>query len=42
MVHDAVLSKTFWIFPHPEMVTLLSNRYDSVLHGTNPTRVTLT
>lgn len=42
MVHDAVLSKTFWIFPHPEMVTLLSNRYDSVLHGTNPSRITLT
>jgi NAD(P)-dependent dehydrogenase (short-subunit alcohol dehydrogenase family) len=36
MVHDAVLSKKFWIFPHPEMVAALPSRYEHILDGTNP------
>ncbi len=36
MVHDAVVEKRFWIFPHPEMVAMLPVRYDHILKGTNP------
>jgi NADP-dependent 3-hydroxy acid dehydrogenase YdfG len=36
LVHDAVLAKQFWIFPHPDMVELLRPRFDHVLAGTNP------
>ena len=37
LVHDAVLERKFWIFPHPEAVQMLQKRYDSILTGTNPT-----
>ncbi len=36
MVHDAVKESRFWIFPHPEMVAMLPNRYEHILNGTNP------
>ena len=39
LVHDAVLAQQFWIFTHPDMVSALPMRYDSILHGTNPTRI---
>jgi NAD(P)-dependent dehydrogenase (short-subunit alcohol dehydrogenase family) len=41
LVHDAVVGDKFWIFTHPEMVAMLPNRYDSILHGTNPKRTQL-
>lgn len=39
LVHDAVVSSSFWIFTHPDMVASLQNRYTAVLAGTNPVRV---
>jgi NAD(P)-dependent dehydrogenase (short-subunit alcohol dehydrogenase family) len=41
LVHDAVLSKQFWIMTHPEMVAMLPARYDAILHSTNPTRAAI-
>jgi NAD(P)-dependent dehydrogenase (short-subunit alcohol dehydrogenase family) len=40
-VHDAVLSKQFWILTHPEMVEMLPARYDAILKGHNPVRTAL-
>ncbi len=39
LVHDAVVSNTFWIFTDPRMVEALRSRYDSVLAGTNPAQL---
>lgn len=36
LVHDAVVNNTFWIFPHPDLVQTLRDRFDSVLEGHNP------
>lgn len=36
LVHDAVVSGTFWIFTDEQMVAGLKHRYDAVLSGTNP------
>ncbi|MEO5901274.1 MAG: SDR family NAD(P)-dependent oxidoreductase [Ilumatobacteraceae bacterium] len=36
LVHDAVVSNTFWIFTDMRMVAALSSRHQSVLTGTNP------
>jgi NADP-dependent 3-hydroxy acid dehydrogenase YdfG len=36
MVHDAVGNKSFWIFPHPEMVQMLPPRFAHIMGGTNP------
>jgi NAD(P)-dependent dehydrogenase (short-subunit alcohol dehydrogenase family) len=36
LVHDAVLSGSFWIFTDMHMVEALRGRYDSVLGATNP------
>jgi NAD(P)-dependent dehydrogenase (short-subunit alcohol dehydrogenase family) len=41
LVHDAILSKQFWIFTHPDMVAGLQTRYDAILQGTNPVRMSL-
>lgn len=41
MVHDAVVSDTFWIFTHPEMQESMRARYASILAGENPVRSTL-
>ncbi len=41
LVHDAVLSKQFWIMTHPEMVAMLPGRYDAILNSTNPTRAAI-
>ncbi len=36
LVHDAVLSDTFWIFTDRQMVASLGPRHEAVLAGTNP------
>jgi hypothetical protein len=36
LVHDAVVNNTFWIFPHPDMVQALRDRFASILDGHNP------
>jgi NAD(P)-dependent dehydrogenase (short-subunit alcohol dehydrogenase family) len=36
LVHDAILNRTFWIFPHQEMVQLLPARFQHIVEGTNP------
>jgi NAD(P)-dependent dehydrogenase (short-subunit alcohol dehydrogenase family) len=36
LVHDAILSNTFWIFTDQTMVASLETRYQAILHGTNP------
>lgn len=36
LVHDAVLSNTFWIFTDRQMVAGLEPRYQAMLAGTNP------
>jgi NAD(P)-dependent dehydrogenase (short-subunit alcohol dehydrogenase family) len=36
LVHDAILSNTFWIFTDRQMVTGLEPRYQAVLSATNP------
>ena len=41
LVHDAVVSGTFWIFTDRRMVDVLRSRYDAVLAGTNPPAVGL-
>jgi NAD(P)-dependent dehydrogenase (short-subunit alcohol dehydrogenase family) len=39
LVHDAVVNQQFWIFTHPDMVARLPTRYESIMTGTNPTRI---
>lgn len=39
LVHDAILSNTFWIFTDLQMVAALQSRFDAVLHATNPPRM---
>ena len=41
LVHDAIVSNTFWIFTDRRMVEALEARYQSVLTGTNPPRMGL-
>ena len=36
LVHDAILSGTFWIFTDRQMVAALEPRHRAVLDGTNP------
>ena len=36
LVHDAIMSATFWIFTDRRMVSALEPRHQSVLSGTNP------
>lgn len=36
LVHDAILSNTFWIFTDQTMVASLEPRYQAILAGTNP------
>ena len=36
LVHDAILSNTFWIYTDRQMVTALEPRYQAILAGTNP------
>ena len=36
LVHDAVVERRFWIFPHPERVPDLQGRFDAVVAGENP------
>lgn len=36
LVHDAVISDTFWVFTDPVMVQLLEGRFRAILDGTNP------
>ena len=36
LVHDAILSNTFWIFTDRQMVASLEPRHQAVLGGTNP------
>jgi NAD(P)-dependent dehydrogenase (short-subunit alcohol dehydrogenase family) len=36
LVHDAILSNTFWIFTDLTMVSMLEPRYRSILSGANP------
>jgi NAD(P)-dependent dehydrogenase (short-subunit alcohol dehydrogenase family) len=39
LVHDAILSGTFWIFTDHQMVASLQPRFDAVLAATNPPRM---
>jgi NAD(P)-dependent dehydrogenase (short-subunit alcohol dehydrogenase family) len=41
LVHDAIVSNTFWIFTDHRMVEALKPRFDAVLNGTNPPRLGL-
>jgi len=36
LVHDSIVSGSFWIFTDPAMVRLLEGRFRSILDGTNP------
>jgi NAD(P)-dependent dehydrogenase (short-subunit alcohol dehydrogenase family) len=36
LVHDAIVSNTFWIFTDRDMVASLEPRYRAILDGTNP------
>ena len=36
LVHDAILSNTFWIFTDRQMVAALEPRYQAVLSASNP------
>jgi len=36
LVHDAILSGTFWVFTDRQMVAALAPRHEAVLAGTNP------
>jgi hypothetical protein len=36
LVHDAILSNTFWIYTDRQMVAALEPRYQAILAGTNP------
>ena len=36
LVHDAILSDSFWIFTDLQMVRALEPRYQSILEGSNP------
>jgi NAD(P)-dependent dehydrogenase (short-subunit alcohol dehydrogenase family) len=41
LVHDAVLSNTFWIYTDRQMVAALEPRFNAVLTGTNPSTMGL-
>ena len=36
LVHDAVLSDRFWVFPHPDAVAALRPLVEAMLRGENP------
>ncbi|MGE0879357.1 MAG: SDR family NAD(P)-dependent oxidoreductase [Acidimicrobiia bacterium] len=36
LVHDAVVARRFWVFPHPDRVTALRPRFEAILNGENP------
>ena len=36
LVHDAVVSGRFWVYPHPDAVAALRPRVEAMLHGENP------
>ena len=36
LVHDAVVDRAFWIFPHPAMVEMLADKHASIMENRNP------